>query len=123
MSYTAIVLDARSHDLAVNRANGLSALPNGWTRKAHHVTLCMGAKTGKFKIGETRRLVATHYGETAGRVCAFRVKGADDSENALPHVTVAHHPDAKPVESNAIAEWKELSAEQIFPLVGVVKIC
>jgi len=121
--YTAIVLDSRSRDLVISRARGLRITSAGWREIAHHVTLCMGEKPGKFKRGQSRRVVATHYGVTDGRVCAFRVKGAEDSENALPHVTVAVAEGAKPVESNAIAEWKELEKEQIFSLVGKVEVC
>lgn len=122
MSYTALVLDSRSRDTAVNRARGRKGIGEGWREIAHHVTLAMGDKRAKFKAG-TRRLVATHFGTLEGRVCAFRVSGADDSENAIPHVTVAVAPGAKPVESNQITNWQELGAEEIFPLVGKLEVC
>ncbi len=123
MAYTAIVLDERSHWLARNRARGLGIIGENWREIAHHVTLAMGDQSKNVKIGRERRLVATHYGVTAGRVCAFRVKGAEDSVNEFPHVTVAVSSEAKPVESNAIAEWKELGPEATFPLVGRVQVC
>lgn len=79
----------------------------------------MGANIN-FPIGDTRKLTVTHYGFTEGRVSAFRVAGAEDSRNEIPHVTVATFGDAKPRESNEIAEWVPIDN---FPITGTIEIC
>lgn len=109
--FTAIVFDhaTRAHLL------GLAASENMLTPeaklKADHVTLAMGRKEG-IALGAPRMLTVTHKGEIAGRVCAFRVSGAEDSKNKVPHITVATFGDAKPKESNDITEWVPLDEPQ-----------
>ena len=118
--FTAIVFDIESHHRIWNRALNLNLLRCGWNEKCHHVTLAMGAQDETFTVGAERVLTVTHYGEKAGRVTAFRVAGAGDSVNKMPHVTVAVAPDAKPRESNEITEWVEIEP---FQVVGKVAIC
>jgi len=118
MSYTAIVLDEDSRTLAAEVAGRYGIAPIQWDLKLHHVTLAMG-KPG-FRIGEERELTVTHAGRVEGRVTAFRVSGAGDSCNKVPHVTIAVAKGAKPVESNQIADWREIPP---FTIRGKIEIC
>lgn len=79
----------------------------------------MGDASDRFNVGETRELTVTHYGHTKGRVSAFRVSGADDSRNNVPHVTVAVFGDAKPKESNLISVWVPIVP---FKVSGAVEL-
>lgn len=119
MAYTAIVLSIGACERLRQRAAELELLPAGWVARLHHVTLGMGAKTGH-ALGAVRELTVTHFGTLSGRATAFRVAGADDAANKVPHVTIAHSPDAKPVESNAIVEWVAIEP---FTISGIVKVC
>jgi hypothetical protein len=116
--FTAIVLNPESHTLCILHALELGLLPNGHSVKCHHVTLNMGAARDVSKLGSGRKLTVTHYGQIRGRVCAFRVQGAADSENKVPHVTVATFGNAKPRESNDIPLWVAL--EKPFEIFGTV---
>lgn len=124
MAYTAIVLDAHSAE-KVKRIAKAMGLTLGLDKLiCHHVTLAMGDESERFRIGGAlRKLSATHYGLTSGRVAAFRVAGASDSDNAIPHVTIAVNSKigAKPVESNEIVEWVPLLTP--FVIMGTVKVC
>ena len=119
--FTAIVLDSESQNECILRAIALGLLPNGHPAKCHHVTLAMGKNHRSFRIGEARTLEVTHFGVLEGRVSAFRVLGADDSLNDVPHVTIAVYGDAKPKESNDITEWREVASR--FLICGKVEIC
>lgn len=122
--FTAIVLSDASRASCIARALGLGVIiPRDIVKhsiKCHHVTLAMGDASDRFTIGEERHLTVTHVGTIAGRVVAFKVEGASDSKNKVPHVTIATFGDAKPKESNDITEWKEIAS---FPLVGMVSVC
>lgn len=100
-------------------ALALDLIRAGCREHCHHVTLAMGTPAG-FNIGERRALTVTHYGETEGRVTAFRVTGADDSANKVPHVTIATFGDAKPKESNQIEKWVSITP---FEITGNVAVC
>lgn len=71
-------------------------------------------------LGAHREMTVTHIGETKGRVTAFRVNGAGDSKNRIPHVTIAVFGDAKPKESNEITEWRAIEP---FDISGKIEIC
>ena len=117
MSYTAIILGTASAELCAARAR---ALGFQWERThCHHVTLALGAAAG-FAIGGRRSLTVTHAGRVAGRVCAFRVAGADDSKNSVPHVTIGTSGEGKPKDSNAIETWEAIEP---FQIGGVVEVC
>lgn len=116
--FTAIVLDSDSVTLAEEVARRHGLIPFAWDFKCHHVTLAMGKSD--FIIGEEREMTVTHRGQTSGRVSAFRVAGAGDSTNKVPHVTVAVAKGARPVESNQITEWQEIEP---FQISGKIEIC
>ena len=120
--FTAIVLDNESKLDCFLVAENLNLLPDDNCKlHCHHVTLAMGDKSKRFKVGEGRTLEVTHFGVLEGRVSAFRVLGADDSDNENPHVTIATYGDGKPKESNEISEWHKL--EESFIITGKVEIC
>lgn len=118
MAYTAIVLTPQQSLFVSMMAHDAGLVPDGWALKCHHVTLCMGAKEGT-AIGTPRKLRVTHYGRGKG-VTAFRVSGAEDSVNEVPHVTIAVAPGHKPKESNEIAEWVPVA--EPFDIHGTVEI-
>ena len=117
--FTAIVLSPASQNVCIEKALALGALPHGHPAKCHHVTLSMGRVSG-YAIGAHREMTVTHIGETKGRVTAFRVNGAGDSKNRIPHVTIAVFGDAKPKESNEIREWRAIEP---FDISGKIEIC
>lgn len=119
--FTAIVLNEVSR-LALTQAVRLLGLhlPANAKVRAHHVTLNMGPAKDKSKLGSARRLTVTGYGYTFGRVLAFRVAGAEDSQNKVPHVTFATIGDSKPKESNEIATWHNVAPFEIF---GQIEEC
>ena len=119
--FTAIVLNAAGRNALVSAAHqrGLN-LPTPRTLHAHHCTLNLGRAKDINKLGSIRRLTVTGYGYTSGRVLAFRVAGAGDSKNAVPHVTVFTFGDAKPRESNEIKVWHDIPPFEIF---GEVREC
>lgn len=118
--FTAIVFDIESHHRIWRRALELNLLRAGWSEKCHHVTLAMGTQDETYAAGAERVLTVTHYGEKAGRVTAFRVAGAGDSANKVPHVTIAVAKGAKPVESNQITDWRAIEP---FTIRGKVEVC
>lgn len=118
---TAIVLDSYSSFLASKQAYFMGLVSTMEQARCHHVTLALG-KSERFTIGEVRAMRLTHYGETAGRVTAFRVSGAHDSHNDIPHLTIATIGDARPREANDIFEWKPLKRPlDIFGSVAFVE--
>ncbi len=119
--FTAIVLNPESNDRCVSQAEDMGLLGLGWTVRCHHVTLCMGPAKDKNKLGSGRKVTVTHYGQIMGRIAAFRVEGAADSENKVPHVTIAHAKDAKPRESNDILLWIACEPFELFGTVAEVK--
>eukprot|EP01133_Synstelium_polycarpum_P019423 gene19423-23258_t len=119
VSYTAAVLDAASHARVLSWFN----LPADWEIKCHHQTLNLNAHnpglwrlTGEqtlesvaaqFPIGTQVSLTVDAIG-LSGAALALRVTGVPTA-NQIAHITVAHHPRAKPVESNQITQWTPLS--------------
>ncbi len=123
MAYTAIVLTPEAVSRAKSAAR-LFGISEGCDKfLCHHVTLAFGHDGSKFNVGEKRRLIVTHYGLTSGRICAFLVKGAEDSWNSTPHLTIALNSKngTRPVEANNIVGWVPLN--EPFYLDGVVEVC
>lgn len=125
MSYTAIVLDSESIAKLRARARGLFGdLPANWIEKLHHVTLCMGTReVFNEQIGQRRVMRVVSIGEIEGRVLAFGVDGARDSDNKTPHITIAHAHKAKPRESNDITLWETIPPDDRFEIIGTITVC
>ena len=115
--FTALILDEESS--AKLRARFAKEMAGG-KAFCHHVTLAMGERL-ELVTGEPVSVRATHFGKVAGRVCAVKVDGITRKDEKAPHVTLATFWSAKPKESNAIEEWKELGAP--IELTGTVQIC
>lgn len=118
--FTAIVLSPTSQNVCIERALALGVIKPGEPAKCHHVTLAMGDASDRFAIGAGRFLTVTHVGTIAGRVAAFKVAGASDSKNKVPHVTIAVFGNAKPKESNDITDWREV---ENFTISGKIAVC
>lgn len=120
--FTAIVLDESSKAACVAEAKARGLLWEGWKVFCHHVPLYMGKHPCPELIGQKRTIVVTHYGTIAGRVAAFRVAFASDSQNKTPHITIATNSSvgAKPFESNRIESWVKIPE---FSLSGIVEEC
>ena len=118
--FTAIILDNASaaHLRLVADAN---CFLSGATMKLHHCTLAMGDASDRFKVGEERTLTVTHTGEIRGRVCAFKVDGASDSDNRTPHITIATFGEGKAKESNQIRTW--IALDHPLTVRGRVTVC
>ncbi|GAM21550.1 hypothetical protein SAMD00019534_047250 [Acytostelium subglobosum LB1] len=126
VSYTCALLDHDSHHLA----KSWFELPEGWELKCHHTTMNLGAHnpalwrltdddtvvlsdedkknkveeyTQMYAVGQQAQLKVVAVG-LSGAALALKVSGVP-SNNKLVHITVAHHPRAKPVESNNIINW------------------
>ena len=121
--YVAIVFNKESHKKLKNRLIALSAqrvVPvldwRVWDLKCHHCTLAFGTDSGYEFAERTLTVDAIASNEL---VIAFRVKGAEDSKNATPHVTAAVEERGKPVMSNQLTDWIEIEP---FEITGTVKI-
>ena len=120
--FTAIVLNDAAFGALMRAVHSLGLYTaEGGTPHAHHCTLNLGPAKDKSKLGSIRKLTVTGYGHTFGRVLAFRVAGAEDSKNKVPHVTVFTFGDAKPKESNEIREWHDVEPFEIFGEVREVR--
>lgn len=91
----------------------LLEMGQGWKPYAHHATVNMGPKDkglmADVEIGTPIPLNAIELG-LSDRVMAVRVEGANfHTKNAIPHITVAVAPGAKPYESNKISEWTPMT--------------
>jgi hypothetical protein len=116
VSYTAVMLDQRSHDLLMSRMR--PHMPEGWKVYAHHMTMHMGAAKPEDKVGQSVTIVADAWAADE-RTVAVRVTG-HPSRNRTPHVTVAVNAaaGAKPKDSNLHTEWKPMPPLRLTGTVG-----
>lgn len=120
VSYSAVVLDEKSHDKLVKRFPNF--ILDDWTVYAHHMTIILGRPLKKMGLeddkGKTVELIATHIGFTNMAV-AVKVQGYP-SANENPHITLAVNTKegGKPVMSNEITNWRKLDTP--MRLTGVV---
>jgi len=70
----------------------------------------------QLKLGDQGEIEITHVGFDT-RSLAVKVIGVP-STNAIPHVTIAHAPNAKPAGSNEIREW--ISVEDLVKNAGAL---
>ncbi len=104
-------------------------IPEGWKPYCDHMTIIYNDHSENAKIwgdncekelGKRTVLTATDLG-LSDRAMAIKVTGYP-TNNALPHVTVAVAPGAKPVESNQIQNWEPLN-NTICLSVELRKVC
>jgi predicted kinase len=120
VSYSAVVLDNKSHDKIVKAF--AKHIPKDWKLFAHHMTIIFGRPLKKMGLegdnGKTVTLNVTHIGKSDMAV-AIKVDGYP-SKNDIPHVTMAVNTAAggKPQMSNDITDWRVL--ESPMRISGVV---
>lgn len=104
MAYVAVNLDAAS----VKKLKRL--VPRSWNEKNHHMTLHMGPlRDGDPDLGTRVAMRVDAIGEKDGRALAVRVADSTvQSDNKVPHITLAVNNGGKPVESNEITNWVDI---------------
>jgi hypothetical protein len=118
ISYTGIVLVEEDRDaLLVAAGHRENENMNGWLEVAHHVTLNLGpAKKPEIQaaLGAVVEIMVVAFGslfvEDGVGIAAVRVALPEHLpfDNAVPHITVAHHTAMKAKQSNDIQEWVPL---------------
>eukprot|EP01012_Entosiphon_sulcatum_P030284 TRINITY_DN3727_c0_g1_i2.p1 TRINITY_DN3727_c0_g1~~TRINITY_DN3727_c0_g1_i2.p1 ORF type:complete len:1148 (+),score=174.79 TRINITY_DN3727_c0_g1_i2:178-3444(+) len=124
VSYSGVVLSARSHTVLVGKCQEI--VPEGWEWIAHHMTICLGSLANAppgtaHTVGADVYLVVTAVG-VSDQAIAVAVEGYP-TINSIPHITVAIPQGGQPVNSNKITDWAELDASQRFRLKGCVQEC
>jgi hypothetical protein len=121
ISYSGIILDDASHRGIANWARSFASqnIPyfGDWEIIAHHMTSCLGPLPDKLRsgIGKPFTLKVTHYAFDK-KVFALKVTGFPSS-NEHPHITVAvnRKQGGKPMMSNQLTEWIDISKAGIAP--------
>jgi len=120
VSYSAVVLDDKSHEKLVK--SFAQFILDDWKVFAHHMTIIFGRPLKKMGLeedkGKTVELIVTHVGFSDMAV-AVKVQGYP-SNNDIPHITLAVNTakGGKPVMSNDITNWRKLDAP--MRVAGVV---
>lgn len=121
--YTAIVLSPESQNRLIdNLSVFVGGLPNSndWDMRCHHCTLEFGTPSGSLH-NLPERIITVDAFAFNDLVAAFRVRGADDSKNAVPHITalVNVKKRGKAVMSNDLTDWRPI---QPITLRGKVRV-
>lgn len=130
--YTAVVLteDSRVQLIelvaSLDYAELLKFDPATWATKAHHMTIATKSAekagvadlVGREFTLEVKRFGSLFIDDNRG-VFAVEVETEAPSKNAIKHVTVAVAEGVKPVMSNEITNWRDVSYNLV--LRGVVK--
>tara|TARA_R110000868_G_scaffold188768_3_gene431529 strand:+ start:2287 stop:2973 length:687 start_codon:yes stop_codon:yes gene_type:complete len=116
--FTAICFDGPDQDRLVEMAlkHGMGSGIKDPTWCLHHVTLALR----ELNDWGGRCVTVTHVGMIEGRVSAFRVSGAEDSCNPVPHITAALAKGAKARESNDIKEWIAIEPFEVNGQIRVI---
>ena len=92
-------------------------IPDGWKRYIHHMTIAFNNGSNEAEMLKKR------YADAFGEYIKLRIDGIGISNDAIavrvtwnypiankiPHITVATPPDGKPVNSNKITKWLDVS--------------
>ena len=130
--FSALELDSRSCKVLQHQFGEL--IPSGWTIYAHHMTICLGSLSDarsngnpvsddlqssirQLKAKDRGTLKVVSIGKGRG-VVALGVIGCP-SVNKVPHITLACANGHKPVESNSIDTWEQLS--EFYTLTGFIR--
>lgn len=109
ISYSAIVLNEKSHNLLLSTFK--DKIPQGYKTIAHHMTIKLGElpESQKQYIGTVTTIRAIKLG-ISEKAIAVMVDGESTkmSTNKIPHVTIAVNisDGGKPVDSNYITNWE-----------------
>jgi predicted kinase len=117
--YSAVVLDGGSRASLLARVE--HAIPKGWDKIAHHMTIAFGKPVpNQEDLGKEVTLTVTEVG-LSDMAMAVRVEGYL-SNNEIPHVTIAINPNGgKAVMSNDITEWVKMKPFNISGKVTEIK--
>ena len=133
--YTAITLNSSDRARLIRdfTAATFDTLPDGWVTRCHHVTINMG------KIDETlnpmleagtdcHMIVGGHIISWESGIIVLTVTDIANpylnhtnivhSMNRYPHITMFHHIDSKPKESNATIEAEGCAPEHLEGISG-----
>ena len=114
-----IYFGAFLNDKSSQRLLSLSKVlsPTDWKHYCHHMTIAFNNKTEEAQeiynyykplFGKEIHLLATHIG-TSNDAFAVKIDFKGKTLNKIPHITLSTPPNGKPVNSNYITEWVELS--------------
>lgn len=113
--YFGAFLTEKSHKRLLSLSKVLS--PANWKHYCHHMTIAFNNGTEeaqklyeqyKPNFGDSVHLLVTHIG-TSNDAFAVKVEFKGEILNKIPHITLSTPIDGKPVNSNYITEWTELS--------------
>lgn len=118
ISYTGIILDAKSHHDILEAMK--SFIPDGWKKYAHHMTINLGPIKEKEELGKNVSITANEWAKD-DKVIAVGVSGYALKDGRKPHVTVAVNiaEGGKPKDSNNLSGWQPISSPLI--LNGVIQ--
>lgn len=119
--YDAIFLDKESVKILEELASDVMVVPEDWRKYLHHMTLCFnnGSEYSDAlhnyylpKHGEKVTLFINQIG-WSNKAIAFRADFPGEIANRVPHITAYVSPNGKPVDSNAIGNWKNLYSRSV----------
>lgn len=111
-NYYGAFLDDASKEKLLRYVKQYVNIPEDWKIFCDHMTIIYNdgsenaqnwAKSAQEWLNSTHKLIVTNIG-VSDRAIAVKVGGMQ-TNNSIPHITVAVAPGAKPVESNQITEW------------------
>lgn len=122
--YTGIILSRESQNRLIDLLSVfVEGLPDheNWSLECDHCTLAFGTPSGSLHQLPEREITVDAFAFN-DFVAAFRVRGADDSQNAVPHVTalVNRAKGGKPVMSNQLTDWRAIKPVMLRGKVRVV---
>lgn len=126
-NYYGVFFNENVKRFLLNEANKYVIIPEDWKYYCHHMTIVYnnGTKEAQAMAEKYEPIVfspAKLRVEAIGisdRAIAFRVSTDLDIVNKLPHITIAVAPGAKPVESNYITNWKDITP---FYVEGAIRM-
>ena len=122
MTYSALVLDEKSHQKLLEVFSPLWENEQGWEPIAHHMTIKMGTlpEDQKHLLGQRFELRVVSFAQNE-RVMAVEVETSVPTTNNIPHVTLAVNRSrgGKPFQSNQLTTWTPVVRE--IYLKGVVE--
>ncbi len=119
--YFGVFLDDESRERLLSKFD----IPEGWREYADHMTIVFNNKSEKAEalaekcaesLGELVTLTVTHIG-MSGKALAVLVTGCE-SNNDIPHITIAVSPTGKPVDSNLITDLEKIDEFTVSGTIG-----
>ncbi len=112
--YSCVLLNEQSRMKLLTNVGG--EIPKNFKVICHHMTINLGQLEDKSEIGKMVVLKVTSLG-LSDMAMAVKVSGYP-SKNNIPHITIGVDKEhGKPVMSNQITDWKDITP---FSITGVV---